>query len=217
MKRNLFKVMVSDTLNRGVVVTSFPNRNPLNFVIMFNKKTSALEAQYDTRNPMIIDGTVKVRLHRNLNNCLFSNIFFELESIDNKQKDYRTRFVGVNPRYREVILQFFSEKLDLKVSNESKSRDHSNYLMISGWKLYDHDESLIFYFVQRKIFNVVQRVPIIRTMGIQFSNEQGFNVLTQFEEDFQKNKETNNGEVKLPEYLHSDEEVEKEIFEGEED
>jgi len=214
MKKDRLNLTLTNTLNRALVYTVYPLDDPLRFSIVFNKKSCGLETQYDTRNDMITSGKVGVRLFRNLSNCEFANTFFKMESVQDdhggRRRDFRTKFVGVNPMYKDCLLQSMAEKLELRTETEFKEKDKSNYIMISSWKLYDSDADLIFYFVQRKFYNLIRRTSIIRTMGIQFSTKNGFEILKQYSEDFKKNQE-NNATSEVPDYLRSGS-VEENIF-----
>lgn len=216
MKKDYLKLVLSPTLNRSMVYTSYPLNKPLYFSIMFNKKSSGLEAQYDTRNYMITSNQIIVRMFRNLSNCMFSNVFFyvlsKVDKTGNKKIDYRTKFLGINTSYKDAVLQFLSERLDLRSETENRKKDYSNYLMVSGWKLFDLDSEIIFYFVQRKLFNIVTRTSVIRTMGLQFSTNHGCEVLDQYHEDFVRRVKKKDEDV-VPEYLLDDEDdMESQLF-----
>ena len=215
MDRKVFKLSISDTLNRALLITAYPKKVPLQFSVLFNKKTSALESQYDTRHELISSGEIKVSLHRNLSTCPFCNIFFNLENAEDSERNYRSKFLNVKTEYKDVILQFFAEKLDLRTGTEYRVKDNSNYLTISGWQLYDYGEDILFFFVQRKIFNVIQRTSIIRTMGIQFNTIQGFEVLKKYEDYTNNSNNEESDEVELPDYLkesNQEENIENKIF-----
>lgn len=209
MRKEQFRLNMSNTLNRGMVITAFPNDEPLPFSVMFNKKTSGLEVQYNTRSDLILDKGIKVRLNRNLSSCMFSNIFFNLDSIQDDKRDHRTKFLGVNPLYRDVIFQFSAEKLELRASTDYKERDGTNYIMITGWKLYDLESDIIFFFVQRKLYNLVSRISVIRTMGVQFTTKRGFDVLNKYDADFKKHllESEKPSRVMLPSYMKKESEM----------
>ena len=43
-----FTVEFTSTLNKALTLTTYPERIPLNFAVMFNIRSSALEFQYDS-------------------------------------------------------------------------------------------------------------------------------------------------------------------------
>ena len=161
---------------------------------------------------MISSGRVKIRMRRDLNKCMFSKVFFELQSVVDGERDFRTKFVKVNKEYKEVIFQFFSERLDLRAATENRNKDSDNHLQISGWKLYDNEADLIYFFFQRRFFNVVLRKTIIRTAGLQFSTREGFKILSKYHEHFLKNNDGVKEKVVLPDYLTEEEKVERQVF-----
>jgi hypothetical protein len=200
-------INLKPTLNRLLMITSYPLDKPLPIGILFNKKSSALEAQYNTKSDIIVNKEITIRLHRNLNNCMFSNTFFKLEDIQDKFYDYRTKFVDVNQKYSNVLINFLAEKLELRTNTNTKEKDKSNYLMVTGWKLHDCDSDLIYYFVQRKFYNVTTRKKIIRTMGIQLSNTNGYDVLSLYNKDYKDNNPFIHKKVELPEEIKMEEQI----------
>jgi len=187
--RNRFAIYMSDTLNRSFVFTSYPQNSPVNIAILFSKKNSALEVQYDTKSPIIVTKNIKVRLHRNLNNCMFASTFFKMENLQNNDYDYMSRFVGLNKKYENILLQSSAEKWDLRTETEYKTKDNSNYIFVSGWNLYDYSLDLLYYLVQRKFFNTITRTTIIRSVGIQLGTDKGFKILQNYYNDYQKHNE----------------------------
>lgn len=181
MWRNSYRINLSQTLNRSYCITAYPENQPLHFSVLFNKKSSGMEFQYDTRNDMISSKTISVKLFRNLmNNCIFSKIFFVLEDDKNDRYDYRSEFKCLNQQFSSNIVRFFYERIDLRYNEDDEYNDESNNLYISGWKIVDIDTDLLFYLVQRKFYNVSTRLNIIRSMGIQFSNDRGNKVLDDY-------------------------------------
>jgi hypothetical protein len=69
--------------------------------------------------------------------------------------------------------------------NDKPGKPSQNFMVVSGWKIQDSDNDLLFYFVQRKCYNDVTRTNIIRTAAIQFANERGLDCLDQYYETSQ--------------------------------
>jgi len=206
---NNLKVRLIPTLNRGLIYTAFPTGTPVPFTILFNKQTSALQFGVDTQHNIIRSGDVKVSMFRNLTDCKFCKTFFHLESTKDDNFDYRFKFTGTNRLYERDILKFSKEKLDLHIADQKKSSN--NYLLILGWKLYDLADDLIFYFVQRRCYNNISRVNILRTMGLQFATQHGLDTLDRYYEDFEEGMHR----VEEVSFLdHDSEDMKRSIVEG---
>jgi len=180
---NNFKVKLIPTLNRGLIYTAFPSNSQVPFTILFNKQTSALQFSVDTQIDAIKSGKVLVSMFRNLGDCKFCKTFFKLDNIKDDAYDYRFKFIGINNIFERDLLKFSKEKLDLSISDQKKSTN--NYLLVLGWKLYDLADDIIFYFVQRRCYNNISRVNILRTMGLQFSTPHGLDVLNNYFENYE--------------------------------
>jgi len=184
---------------------------PLTIAIIFNKRSSGLETQYDTKNSLILNKWVKVRLHRDLRNCTFCQTFFDLESIKDERTDFRSKFRKVNPLYKNTVFQFSSELLDLKtirdgdnLEEENNIKGFNNTLSVTGWKVFDYESDLIYYFIERRIFNVITRSKVVRSMGIQLTTDKGFEALNQYYEHYKKNECVKKAEI--PDYLNGGQE-----------
>lgn len=207
---NRLKLKLSETLNRSIVYTAFPKDSPLSFAVMFNKRSSGLETQYDTKNPLVTNRQVKVRLHRDLRSCMFCNTFFNLESVEDGRRDYRSKLIGVNPIFKNTVFQFSSELIDLRtpkdddddLKNGKLSKGLNNYINVIGWKVFDYETDLIYYFVERKIFNVITRSQVIRTMGIQMTTDRGYRALCQYYDHY--NNINTEEKDDTPSYLKND-------------
>ncbi len=176
-KTNL-NLTLQSSLNRAIVYTAFPTGKPINFTIYHHKKTSALQFDIDFKTFPIKSENVNVSMYRNLSNCDFANTFFRLENLETDNYNYQCKFGGPNRKYEKHCFPFLKEKLDLQAGN---SKDPStNYMLVLGWKLYDVDDDLIFYFVQRRCFNTITRMNIIRTAGLQFSTKKGSAILDKY-------------------------------------
>lgn len=215
MERRELKIQMCDTLNRAITFTAYIKKKALHLCLLTSKRTSALECQYDTKCELISEGTVSVRLFRNLTNCSFCNIFFNLENVENDDLDYRGRFLGVKEEFKDVLLQFSAEKLELRTKTDLTQKDNSNYLTITGWKIFDCEEDIAFFFAQRKIYNVIKRCCIIRTLGVQICTPKGFKLLQRYEEHLGLEPKEVKEESDLPEYFKQYSEKEDSILEGE--
>jgi len=194
-----FTVEFTSALNKALTVTSYPERIPLHFAVLFNIRSSALEFQYDSKAPDIQSGKISVRLVRRLENCDFCNMFFKLETIKNDKQDFRCKFMGTNRAYNGKIINYMGEKLNMSaVKKDRKDEGASNLLTCTGWKILDYDDDLIFYFVQRRIFNPITKVDVVRTMAIQYSTLRGLDALGKY---YNQYKQTVKKAVVVPDYL----------------
>jgi len=217
---NNLNLKIKDTLNKALVYTAFPKDTPLSFAILFDKRSSGLEVQYTTKSPLITSKQVKVRLHRDLRNCMFCRTFFNLESLEDDKHDYRCRFDSIKPMFKNTVFPFCSEILDLKTSSDNErlsssdlyknhnSEDYykyiTNYINIVGFKVFDFESDLIYIFVERKIFNVITRTQVIRTMGIQMTTDKGFDALCKYKEYYDKSIEKSENVNDIPSFLRED-------------
>lgn len=178
---NMIKVKLISTLNRGIIYTAFPSGEPVPFTILFNKQTSALQFSVDTHSEIIHSGEVMTSMYRNLDDCKFCQTFFRLESTKDDHYDYRFKFAGINKQFERNAFRFLKEKLDLQIPDQKKSSN--NYLLVLGWKLHDMGDDLIFFFVQRRCYNNISRMNILRTMGLQFATARGLEILDRYHEN----------------------------------
>jgi hypothetical protein len=181
-RKKRFMVDLIPTLNRAIIMSAFTSGKPLTFAIKYDKKTTALQFQFDTSNPLIETKTVEVEMFRNLDKCKFCNIFFKVETEKNSKKDYRGKFVKTKSVYDRHLIQFLKERYDLHV-NDNMSKPSHNYIQITGWKLQDADNDLLFYFVERVCYNNISRMKVVRTAGFQISTKRGIQILDKYFED----------------------------------
>ena len=179
---NNLKIKLLPTLNRGIIYTAFPIGQPVPFTILFNKQSSALQFAVDTQSEAIQQGKIFTSMYRNLNDCKFCKLFFQLQSTKDERYDYRFKFSGVNRYFERDAFRFSKEKLDLQLPDQKKSSN--NYLLVLGWKLYDIEDDLIFFFVQRRCYNHILHLNILRTMGLQFATERALEALDKYEERY---------------------------------
>lgn len=177
---NNLKIKLLQTLNRGIIYTAFPIGQAVPFTILFNKQSSALQFSINT-NFETEKEKVYVTMYRNLDDCKFCQTFFQLQSIKDERYDYRFKFSGINRLFERDVFRFSKEKLDLQLP-DPHTKSTNNYLLVLGWKLYDIEDDLIFFFVQRRCYNNISRMNILRTMGLQFATDRGMETLDKYNE-----------------------------------
>lgn len=176
---NNIKLKLIPTLNRGLVYTAFPIRKAVPFTILFNKQSSALQFSVETHSETVQDDKIFISMYRNLADCKFCQLFFKMQSLKDEKYDYRFKFIGLNETYEKDVFKFMREKLDLQLPDQNKTSN--NYILVLGWKLYDIEDDLIFYFVQRRCYNNITKMNILRTMGLQFATSRGLELLDRYE------------------------------------
>lgn len=169
------------SLNRAMVFTAWPSGKPVYVTIYHHKKTSALTFDIDSRPAVIKNKEVTITMYRNLENCDFTKTFFRLENLKINNYDYQCKFGGVNKLYEHQLFPFSKEKLDLQAGNSNEPS--KNYLLILGWKLFGLEDSLIFYYVQRRCYNKITKINCIRTAGLQFATPAGEEALVKYVDD----------------------------------
>jgi hypothetical protein len=175
---NEIKIILPDTLNRAEILTTKINNSNVHFSILYNKKNSGLEVYIDDINKNKLDkNKTKLILHRNVERCLFTRTFINTDNFSDTRVDYRNKFLSIKEEQQSKIFSFMFEIKKFKRINPSSEREASNYLKISGWKCFDLEDDLIYYFVERKVYNPQRKISILRTLSIQFSTENGYNYL----------------------------------------
>jgi len=179
-----FRVITKPTLNRAILFNAYPVGldKPLQFSILHHKYTTALQLQVDTKNPIISSGDVVVSMFRNLETCPFCRVFFEIENYKTETCDYRGKFGGLKKSYQNNLMQFCKEKIDFNIPEKDKKSQ--NYMLILGWKILSAEDDLNFFYIQRKSYNKVARVNIVRSVCVQFSTERGLNILNRFVDQY---------------------------------
>lgn len=185
-ENNEIQINTTPTLNRALLYTAYPTglENPIHFSILHHKQTTALQLQVDTKNPLISNGDVVVSMYRNLESCPFCKMFFDIENYKTETCDYRGKFGGLKKSYQKHLVQFCKEKLDFNIPEANKKSQ--NYMIILGWKILSIEDDLNFFYIQRKSYNKIARVNIVRSVCIQFSTERGLNILNKFIDEFDK-------------------------------
>ena len=184
---NHFNIELKHTLNRCIITSAYPvgPEKPIQFAISHHKQTPALQFQVDTRNDLVRSGKVKVLMHRNLENCEFSNTFFDIENTTTDYCDYRGKFLGEKNSYRDNLIQFAREKHDFHIPEGNKRSQ--NYMLILGWKVLAMEDDFNIFFVQRRCYNKTARIHIIRSAVIQFATERGLNILQRIKTETENN------------------------------
>ena len=77
------------------------------------------------------------------------------------------------------------------------------------YKLQDIDNDLLFYFVQRKCYNDITRMTIVRTAGFQLATERGLLLLDKYQENSDNVIRTVNENDNIPEFLKGSEVTEE--------
>ena len=182
-KIRTLNIKLSSDYNRAFVFTAYPNNDPVHFSIKYNKTSPSLQFEIGGNNNTVKNGKVSVQMYRNLDICKFTSMFFSLDSTKTEKHDFRSRFVGIRKLYHNEIFKFLNERIDLNVP-EDWNKVGQNLLTVTGWKLHSFEDDFIYYFVQRKFFNKVARVSVIRTAGLQFSTPRGEEALQKYYDDF---------------------------------
>jgi hypothetical protein len=169
------------TLDRGIIVATWPLKTKTYFTILFNKVTTAIQFKTDPNFSLIKENKIKNLMFRNLENCPFCKTFLILDDKCSERSDVRGKFAGVNRLFEKNLIQFHSEKLDLN-SSHNNSKPTNNYLLTLGWRIHGMEDDLLFYFVQRKCYNTVTRTNVIRSAALQFSTERGIDCINKYQE-----------------------------------
>lgn len=180
-KKIKMDLYVQDTLNRGIIYTVFMKSNSINFVICHHKQTPGLQFQVDSNNPLIKNKSVFIKMYRNLDNCDFCNLFFNMKTEETEETDYRAKFMNVKNHMSKYVIGFMREKLDLKC--EETKGSYQNYITVSGWKIHGIEDDLVFFDVERRCYNNVTRTNVVRSAGIQFSTKKGLDALDKYLEN----------------------------------
>jgi len=211
-KSKKFQIELIPTLNRAVIMSAFIAGRPLTFGIKHDKKTTALQFQFDAGNSLVEDHTVRIEMFRNLENCRFCSTFFKIENEKTTKKDYRGKFCSVKQLYGRNLIQFLHEKYDLHYSDNGRSKQSLNYMNIAGWKLQDADNDLLFYFIERSCFNTVSRMRVIRSAGFQLSTARGSEILERYFVDSEHAIRKVDNTDTLPEFLFEGEDNEEDVI-----
>jgi hypothetical protein len=182
-KLRTLNIKLSSEYNRAIVLTAYPNGEPIHFSVKYNKTSPALQFEVGNNTSMLNTNKISIQMHRNLDTCKFASTFFSLDNTKTERHDFRSRFIGVRSIYKNDIFKFLNERIDMNVP-EDWNKVGQNLVTITGWKIHGFEDDLIYYFVQRKFFNKVMRVSVIRTAGLQFATPRGEASLDKYNQDF---------------------------------
>jgi hypothetical protein len=154
---------------------------PVNFAILHHKQTSALQFYINSNAKCIQNKDVLISMYRNLEKSKFSQAFLKLDSRTDSNCDYQNKFIGVKPMLSKNLIPFFSERLNMKDgSNFDSKSSNKNYIMTLGWKIHGLEDDFLIYFVQRRCYNTVTRISIVRSISLQFSTPRGLELLDKY-------------------------------------
>ena len=173
-----FPLEVIPTLNRAIVFSTYIGGDTISFAVKHDKKTPGLQFQMCNDGNVLELKQLKVQMFRNLDTSDFCKTFLNLESAKDQRRDVRCKFNGVRPIYEKNLIAFSQEKYDFHVS--SKSKPPINYMTVTGFKLQDSDNDLLFYMVQRKCFNDITKTHILRSAGLQIATNYGMECLNKY-------------------------------------
>lgn len=182
---NLKLNLIPYKLDRSITSNILIHGKPITFSILHNKRSPHIKFQLYQNSEPLKKGIVTVSMHRNLDTCKFCKIFFNLETRISDNIDYQNKFNGINRMYDRELFQFMKEKLDFNIPEHKKSS--VNYLLLLGYKVHAHEDDLIYLFIQRRFFNVITRMAVLRTSGIQFSTKRGLEVMERYYNNYQDN------------------------------
>lgn len=172
-------------LNRAIALTAYPMGKPVSFIIYHHKNNSGIQFQVNSNSAPIKNQEVFISMFRYLENCKFCNAFFNLETLKSPNIDFQAKFIGKNRTNEKYIFPFLEERFDLHSSvMDDNSKKTKNYLSVSGWKLFDLGDDLIFFFVQRRCYNNITRQQIIRTAGLQFATKRASLIIDKYAREF---------------------------------
>ena len=189
-------VIITPKLNRCHIYTSFPKNIPVSFALYYNLKSPNIQIRFNKDSNILKDNEIDITIVRNLNNSDFCNCFLKLNTFIDSTTNASCSFSGVKNNFNDSLFQFMNEKTCLN----SKC---VNSISISGWRLYGIENDFIFYFIERKVMDIVTNILNIRTCGLQFSTKRGIRLLSEY---YEKNKNSvlkvKNNE--LPDFLRGD-------------
>jgi len=192
MKETTLKLKMPENLDRAFVVNAFPLGISTKFTVLFSKQNPGLRFSIDSDSNKINNKNIDITMFRNLESSKFCQSFFSLETKEDEKFDYKNKFHGCNKQYEKNIFKYTQERIDLQMSTKA-DRPSNNYLLILGFKLFDLDDNLLFFFVQRRIFNSITKLNIIRTTGLQFSTKTGLIALDKYHNNFENSIKKVNG------------------------
>lgn len=181
-----FSIILNKKLDRNFIITSYPNGLPFNICMTYNKNTVNMQFQFSTTTEEELSKGIYVRSYRNLRKCPFCQLYFEL---GDKETDL-TSYAGYIKNYSSL----FNKQVDIKNVelydfNFQHNKDFDNYIKVTEYRLKNMKEEhdLIFYFFERKMYNIDKKMEYIRTTAIQLSNVIGLKQLVKNIKDYNFN------------------------------
>lgn len=214
--KKVFSTELISSLDRCVVQNVYCGNERVYFGINYNKYTSALQFQLDKNVKSVKQRLINVKMFRNLEKSEFCNIFFKLCTINNNNSDYRCKFISTNPRFDKHLIPFTRELYDFNKGLNSNHKSN-NYMAVSGWKLQESDNDLIFFFVERRCYSDIAKLNIVRTAGLQIATDLGLRVLTKFQAHYDNDLRKVDAKKDIVPDFDSDDENEAQPLEGDEE
>jgi len=183
IRKNLI-IEITPNFNRGIIQTLHVSGEPMQVGIMYDRKSALVQFQIDNESQKIKDKTVQVFMFRNFDSCLFAKLFLDLKSEITDNKDMKNMFNSLKPLYSRYLIPFINEKYDFQASSDVST----NYLRLTGWKIMDVDNELLFLLIQRVFYSDTTRLLVGRSYGLQLCSERGLQCLNRYNEDLEKQK-----------------------------
>lgn len=182
--RQTFDIELSDQLNRSIAMDTTINDVPIYFGVLFNKRSSFLQFKTCKTKTYYEDRDVHITMFRQLSNSVFCKSFLFLENRNDGNIDYQNKFNGIKRNFKNDVFKFMTEKYDLKIRDNRKS---NNYLLTLGFRLNGYENDLNFFFIQRRCYNNVTNLNIIRTVGMQIANGKGLDCMEKYKRYIDRN------------------------------
>lgn len=182
--KHTFDIELSDQLNRSVTIDTMINNIPMHVGILFNKRSSFLQFKICKSKSYYEDRDIHITMFRQLSNSVFCKSFLFLENRTEGNIDYQNKFNGIKRNFKSEVFKFMAEKYDLKIRDNRKS---NNYLLMLGFKLNGYEHDLNYFFIQRRCYNNVTNLNIIRTIGMQIANTKGLECMDKYKNYIEQN------------------------------
>lgn len=190
------QIKFQNSFNRCVGFSAYLKNVACNIIIYHHKKTAAMHFQINGDHTRIRNAGISIKLYRDVRKSKFTNIFFVTENVKEDLYDFQNKFGGLKKLYQSQVFHFTKEKYDLRAGNSNEVA--KNYLLVMGWKIFDCEDDLLYYFIQRKSFNSTTKLNVLRTVGIQIATQRGLEVLDRFDQDMNDSIEKVDG---VPSFL----------------
>lgn len=155
------------------------------YSILYNKRNSALEIYIDDNNKNILNNAnSKVIVHRDLQKCIFSNLFFDYKDFNDDKTDFHGKFIKVKEGREQYVKSFFYEIKHFKrTASTDDIKSPTNYLTVSGWICPECKNDIVVYFIERRTYNPNTNKSILRSLSLQFSTKNGYNYLKKLNDE----------------------------------